>query len=81
MNDSTDATIQARVKQLLEGEMMMLFDTAADPSERTNLINDPKHSNEIAELSQKLIAHMKQTGDPELPAFEAALTKHLQETR
>ena len=31
MNASTDTAIQARVKQLVEGETLMLFDTATDP--------------------------------------------------
>ncbi len=81
MNASTDAKIQARVKQLVEGESLMLFDTATDPTERKNLIHDPKYANEVVELSKKLLVHMKQTEDPQLPAFEAALEKHQQEAR
>ena len=75
MNASTDAKIQARVKQLVEGEPLMLFDTAADPSERKNLIRDPKYAGDVAELSKKLLAHMKKTDDPQTKAFEAALAK------
>jgi len=74
MNASTDATIQARVKQLVEGETLMIFDTAADPTERKNLIHDPKYANDVAELSQKLLAHMKRTDDPQTMAFEAVVT-------
>lgn len=74
MNASTDAKIQSRVKQLVEGETLMLFDTVADPSERTNLINDPKYANEIASLSQKLLAHMKKTNDPQTTAFQTAIS-------
>ena len=73
MNASTDSKIQSRVKQLVEGEKLMLFDTAADPSERTNLIHDPKYATDIAELSRKLLAHMQQTNDPQTTAFEAAI--------
>ena len=73
MNASTDPTVQARVKQLVEGEPLMLFDTAADPTERKNLIRDPKYANDVAELSKKLLAHMKRTEDPQTKAFEAAL--------
>lgn len=74
MNASTDATIQARVKQLVEGEPLMLFDTVADPSERTNLINDPKYVSDVNHLSRKLLDHMQRTNDPETMAFTAALT-------
>jgi N-sulfoglucosamine sulfohydrolase len=73
MNASTDAKIQARVKQLVDGETLMLFDTAVDPSERKNLINDPKYAADVADLSKKLLAHMNKTDDPQTEAFEAAL--------
>lgn len=75
MNASTDATIQARVKQLVDGETLMFFDTAADPTERTNLIHDPKHANDVAVLSRKLLAHMQKTNDPQTTAFEAVIAK------
>ncbi len=73
MSTSKDPTVQARVKQLVEGEPLMLFDTAADPTERKNLVRDPKYANDVAELSKKLLAHMKRTEDPQTKAFEAAL--------
>lgn len=76
MNASTDEKIASRVKQLVEGEPLLLFDTAADPSERTNLIHDPRRAAEVAELSKKLLAHMQQTADPQTAAFQAALAKH-----
>lgn len=72
MNASADPKVQARVKQLVDGEPLMLFDTAADPTERKNLVRDPKYANEVAELSKKLLAHMKRTEDPQTKAFEAA---------
>jgi N-sulfoglucosamine sulfohydrolase len=75
MNASTDEKIQARVKQLVEGEPLMLFDTAADPTERKNLIRDLKSAKDVAELSAKLLAHMKTTDDPQLKPFEAAIAK------
>jgi len=75
MNASTDAKIQSRVKQLVEGETLMLFDTAADPTERKNLIGDPKYANDVAELTKKLLAHMKKTDDPQTKAYEAALRR------
>jgi N-sulfoglucosamine sulfohydrolase len=73
MNASTDPAVQARVKQLVEGEPLMLFDTAADPTERKNLVRDPKYANDVVELGKKLLAHMKRTEDPQTKAFEAAL--------
>jgi N-sulfoglucosamine sulfohydrolase len=75
MNASTDLSIQKRVKQLIEGEKLMLFDTAADPAERRNLIDDPKYANEVAELSRKLLDHMRRTNDPQTSALEEALAK------
>lgn len=75
MNASSDAKIQARVKQLVEGEPLMLFDTAADPTERKNLIANPKYATDVTELAKKLLAHMKKTEDPQTKAFEAAIGK------
>ena len=74
MNESSDPAIQSRVKQLVEGEMLMFFDTESDPTERKNLINDPARTKEFAELSKKLLAHMKKTDDPQTKAFEAAIS-------
>jgi N-sulfoglucosamine sulfohydrolase len=73
MNSSTDTAIQQRVKQLVDGETLMLFDTDNDPTERNNLIGDPKYAKDVATLSQKLLSHMKNTDDPQTKAFEAAM--------
>ncbi len=73
MNSSTDAKVQARVRQLVDGETLMLFDTAADPTERKNLIHDPRYANDLAELSKRLLQHMKKTNDPQMNAFKAAM--------
>lgn len=75
MNASTDPKIQSRVKQLVEGEPLMLFDTAADPGERKNLIDDHNYSGDVDKLSKQLLAHMRQTNDPQLAALEAALSR------
>lgn len=75
MNTATDPQIQARVKQLVVGEPLMLFDMVRDPSERKNLIHDPAYAKDVSELSKKLLTHMKQTDDPQTKAFEAALSK------
>jgi N-sulfoglucosamine sulfohydrolase len=74
MNAATELSIQSRVKQLVDGETLMFFDTAADPNERHNVIRDPKFADEITELSHKLLTHMQRTGDPLEASFEAALT-------
>jgi len=76
LNSSTDEKIQARVKQLVDGEPLMLFDTAADPTERKNLYKDPNYAKDLAELSQKLLAHMKQTNDPLTNSFESLIKKN-----
>lgn len=75
MNASTDAKIQKRVKQLVEGEPLMLFDIAADPTERKNLVSDPKYANDVVVLSEKLLAHMRRTDDTQTREFEAAITE------
>lgn len=75
MNASSDAKIQARVKQLLDGEPLMLFDIANDPTERKNLISDPRYARDLADLSRKLLLHMRNTDDPQTKAFEAALPR------
>jgi len=75
MKDSTDPKIQARVRQLVEGEPLMLFDLTKDPTERVNLIKAPQYASDVAELSKRLLAHMKKTDDPQTAAFETALGK------
>ncbi len=75
MKASEDPGIQQRVKQLVEGETLMFFDTAADSSERKNLASDPEHAPQITTLATKLLAHMKRTDDPQTEAFEAAMAK------
>ena len=75
MNASTDAKVQQRVKQLVEGEPLMLFDLSTDPDERKNLIRHPKYAADATGLGMKLLAHMRKTDDPQTRAFEAALEK------
>jgi N-sulfoglucosamine sulfohydrolase len=76
MAASADPAVRARVKQLVDGEPLMLFDSAADPAERVNLVRDPKYAADVTALGGKLLAHMKKTGDPQARAFEAALAKN-----
>lgn len=73
MNAATEPAIQSRVKQLVAGETLMLFDIAADPNERKNLIHDPKYAGDVKRLTQKLLAHMQRTDDPQLQAFRTAI--------
>lgn len=75
MNASEDAAVKTRVNQLVKGEPLMLFNLQTDPAERTNIVNDSKYAGEVADLSEKLLAHMKATDDPETAAFELALKK------
>jgi N-sulfoglucosamine sulfohydrolase len=75
MNAADDAKVRARVKQLVEGEPLMFFDLAADPTERVNRIDDPKYASEIAELSTGLLEAMRRTEDPQTEAFAAAIAR------
>ncbi|QDT52574.1 Arylsulfatase [Caulifigura coniformis] len=69
----SDARIAARVAQYRVGEPLMFFDEAADPDERTNLIDDPRQKSEIERLASLLIDHMQKTNDPLLRDFEKAM--------
>ena len=75
MKESVDEKIRARVEQLTVGETWMFFDVQEDPSERKNLIRDPRYTQDIETLLSKLIAHMKQTQDPLLPQLESAIAQ------
>ena len=73
MSAATDPAIQSRVKQLVEGDTLKLFDVAADSNERKNLIKDPQCASDVKQLTQKLLTHMQRTDDPQLKAFETAI--------
>jgi hypothetical protein len=45
-----------------------LYDLAADPNERRNLIDDPAHAAVRERLRARLDAHMRETADPLLGA-------------
>ncbi|MEY4567613.1 MAG: hypothetical protein RLY14_2583 [Planctomycetota bacterium] len=75
MSKSVDEKIIARVKQLTVGEKWMLYDIEADPSERKNLVGDPKYARDLDVLLEKLLMHMKQTDDPLLLQFESAIAE------
>ena len=75
MNASTDEKVKARVKQLVEGETLMLFDVSKDPGERTNVIGESKYAKDLTELGKKLLAEMERTDDPQTKAFRTAWQK------
>jgi N-sulfoglucosamine sulfohydrolase len=75
MNASTDEKVKRRVKQLVVGEKLALFDLTTDPDERNNVIGQKGYAKTLADLSERLLAHMKNTNDPQTQAFEAALTQ------
>ena len=70
----TDERIASRVKQLQVGEKLMFFNMGADPTERANLVQDPKLKPEIERLALLLLTHMEKTNDPQTAAFKQVLT-------
>lgn len=75
MNESSDEKVKGRVKQLLEGETLMLFDVSKDPSERSNVVREAKYATDLTELGKKLLARMEATDDPQTKAFRTAWEK------
>jgi hypothetical protein len=73
MNAADDANVRARVKQLVEGEPLMFFDLAADPTERVNRIDESEYVSEVTELSAALLEAMRRTEDPQTEVFAAAI--------
>jgi N-sulfoglucosamine sulfohydrolase len=71
----SDPRIRARVEQLVHGSPLAFYDLESDPDERRNRINDPRCRVEVERLAGLLLAEMKRTGDPELPAFQRAMMK------
>ena len=66
---TTDPRIKARFDQLVLGAREQFFDLEEDPDERRNLIDDPRHREEIDRLRRLLLAEMERTQDPQLEAF------------
>ncbi len=79
MQAATDPQVQARVRQLVSGEPLMLFDTQLDPTERINRVHDPNYADDFLELSQKLLAELRASDDPQAVAFLQAITKRSKE--
>lgn len=59
-----DPAIAARVKHFLYRVPEELYDFAADPDAKRNLIGDARYRKEIAELKTRLRAHLERTSDP-----------------
>jgi hypothetical protein len=50
------------------------LDSWAEPTERKNLVHDPKYANDVTEL-RKMFDHMRRSEDPQTKVFEAAIAK------
>ncbi len=59
-----DARIAARVRQLVSGVPLALYDLERDPDERIDVADRPAYRADVARLSCLLLAHMQRTGDP-----------------
>ncbi len=53
------------------GRREELFDLARDPSERTNLADDPKYARQKANMRKVLRRHLKETGDSAISPTES----------
>jgi len=71
----TNPEIRTRVDQFLHGVPLALYDLEKDPDQRKNVIGDPAYAEDRKELEQSLLSHMEKTGDPQLEAYRAALSK------
>lgn len=65
--------IAVRVKHFLYRSKEELYDHANDPAALHNLAADPKHRKTLSRYRAIMMAHLKATKDPVLPAFEAHL--------
>jgi N-sulfoglucosamine sulfohydrolase len=66
----TNPQIAARVKHFLYRTPEEFYDYERDPDARHNLIDDPNYRDKIDEFRQRLLEHLKSTGDPQLKAFQ-----------
>jgi N-sulfoglucosamine sulfohydrolase len=69
---ATNSNIKARVDHYLYRCAEEFYDLEKDPTERKNLINDPKRQGEIQRMKKLLLAEMEHTGDPLLSKFRGA---------
>jgi N-sulfoglucosamine sulfohydrolase len=69
-----DAKISARLKQYIMGIPLAFYDLENDPGQRYNLIAHKDHAQQIAGMKQRLLAYMRETGDPQLDNFQRLLS-------
>jgi len=69
----TDARIAARVKQYVEGVPLAFYDLKADPGQRINLVDAPKHRALVERMKAFLLEQMEATDDPELENYRLFL--------
>jgi len=65
----TNAAIAARVRMLNYRVPEELYDTASDPCEQKNVIDDPKYNQDLERLRAAMLRVMESTKDPLLDAF------------
>ncbi|MDO7835771.1 sulfatase [Sphingobium sp. HBC34] len=70
----TDPRIAMRVRQYVMGYPMALYDLAADPGQRRNLIDDPAYRAKGEEMKRLMLVEMERTGDPQLGNFRLTLS-------
>ena len=68
-----DPAVAARVRLLVSGVPLALYDLERDPDERDNLIDVPGYAVDVARLADVLLAEMERTSDPLLAPLRAAL--------
>lgn len=69
----SDARIQARVDQLLQGIPLAFYDLSKDPGERRNEIGNPAYRPEVERLKALLLSYMEASADPQLANYRLAL--------
>lgn len=70
-----DSKVKGRVDFFLYRGPEEFYDNQNDPTERHNLIDDPRYQKEIAEFKKKLLKHMEQTNDPLVGEFRKVCDK------
>jgi N-sulfoglucosamine sulfohydrolase len=65
--------IAARVRQLVSGVPLALYDLERDPDERDNVIDVPAYGGDVEQLVCTLLTHMQRTDDPLLPRLHDAI--------
>ena len=69
----TDTAIAARVRHLVYRTPEELYDYRSDPNARHNLIGSPGSDAIAAKYRELLLRHLRESADPQLPAFERFL--------